>query len=177
MCPRARQIFPQTLWLKLTRLGTVTVDEPFSVLSCGGRVKYQRDRPLGGNSNSSLEQLAHTSCDDAGKWPLTEQQRFGVVSFLWPVIHTAKAGPSYLDALMPFQQMIKELRKTCGCRHTSNIETQQTWNPTKDALNQDKRASRHFVLAAALPMQTNIWVTAARGAFELTRISSETLLQ
>ena len=33
------------------------------------------------------------------------------------------------------------------------------------------------MLAAALPMQTNIWVTAARGVFESTRISSETSLQ
>ena len=87
---------------------------------------------VGRDSNSSLKQLVHTSFDDASKWPLTEQQRFWVVSFLWPVIHTAKAGPSYLDALMPFPTKVKGI-KTCGCRHTSNIEIQQTWSPTKDA--------------------------------------------
>ena len=132
---------------------------PFSVQPRGGRVKYHCGKPLGGTPISSFKQLVHTSCGDASKWPLTEQQRFWVVSFLWPVIHTAKAGPSYLDALMPFQQKLKELQRV-----------------DKDALKQDKRASPHFVLAAALPMQTNIWVTAARCAFELTRISSETLL-
>ena len=87
---------------------------------------------VGRDSNSSLKQLVHTSFDDASKWPLTEQQRFWVVSFLWPVIHTAKAGPSYLDALMPFQQKLKELKRV-------DADTLQTLKSNKHGVQQKMR--------------------------------------
>ena len=87
---------------------------------------------VGREINSSFKQLVQTSCGDASKWPLTEQHRFWVVSFLWPVVHTAKAGPNYLDALMPFQQKLKELQRV-------DADTFKTLKSNKHGIQQKMR--------------------------------------
>ena len=174
MCPRVRQIFPQTLQLKLTRLGTVTVDEPF-LCNLAEDVSISMWQTVGRDSNSSLKQLVHTSCDDAGKWPHTEQQRFWAVSFFWPVIHTAKAGPSHLDALMPFQQKLKELKSV-------DADTLQTLNANKHGIQQKVRQNKkneHPVISCSLLLCRCKRTSGHRstGCFRIDSHLTETLLQ
>ena len=51
------------------------------------------------------------------------------MSFLWPMIHTAKAESSYLYALMPFEQKLKELKRV-------DADTLQTLKSNKHGIQQ-----------------------------------------
>ena len=71
-----------------------------------------------------------------------------VVSFLWPVIHTAKAGPSDLVALMHLQQQLKEFKRV-DVDTLQTLESIKHWNQQR--MRQNKK-NEHPVTSCSLPL-------------------------